>query len=333
MSQKIVAVMGAGGWGTALARLLAENGHKVSLWARRPELAAQIAETRRNEDYLPGIEIPKGVTVTADAAAAVAKAEICILAMPSHGVRSVLMAAASHVPEKAILVSAVKGIENGTLSRMSEVIEQSFIARGAPRIAVLSGPSFALEVASGHPTAVVVASTSHRDAKVVQAACSNDHFRCYTGGDVRGVEIGGAMKNVIAIAAGVVDGLRLGHSTKASLITRGLAEIGRLAQALGGSERTAAGLSGLGDLVLTSTGHLSRNRAVGQKLGEGRELSEAIAMKMVAEGVKTAKSGYELAQKHGVEMPIVTEVWKVLYQQKAPRDGIRDLMSRALKEE
>ena len=333
MSSKTIAVIGSGGWGTAMACLLTDNGHKVTLWARRPEQAERLGAERTNADYLPGIPLPETLRVTASLEEAASSCELCVLALPSHGLRSVLMRLVAHVPEKAILVSTAKGIENGTLVRMTEVIEQSFIARGKPRVAVLSGPSFAREVASRHPAAVVVASESQRDAKVVQNAFSNESFRCYTGSDVVGVEIGGALKNVIAIAAGAVDGLELGASTKAALVTRGLAEIGRLAHAVGGSDRTVAGLSGLGDLVLTCTGQLSRNRSVGQKLGEGRGIEEILEMKTVAEGVKTAKSARELSQKHGVDMPITTEVFKVIYQNKPPRDAIRDLMARALKEE
>lgn len=330
---KHVAVIGAGGWGTAMACLLLENGHKVALWARRPELAERLRASRLNDDYLPGVTIPEKIAITGDLGEAMQGVEVCILAVPSHGMRAVLVALAPHVKDKTILVSAAKGIENGSHARMTEVIEQSLIAQGKPRVAVISGPSFAREVVSGHPTAVVVASASQRDAKVVQGAFSSTRFRCYTSNDVVGVEIGGALKNVIAIAAGAVQGLALGHSTVAALVTRGLAEIGRLAAAAGGQERTVAGLSGLGDLVLTCTGELSRNRAVGQKLGEGKTLPEILEMKMVAEGVKTARSGHELGEKLAVEMPITTEVYRILYRGKSPQEAIRDLMGRTLKEE
>jgi len=333
MTAKRVAIIGSGSWGTAIACLLHRNGHRAKLCARRPELAQKIAIERENDEYLPGIEIPEKIEVTSDLGEAVEGGEICFLVVPSHGMRALLMKLSKQLPEKAILVSAAKGIENGSLARMSEVVEQSFIARGKPRITVLSGPSFAREVAMGRPAAVVIASENLRDAKVVQRALSDSTFRCYTQQDLVGVEIGGALKNVIAIAAGVVDGLDLGHSTKAALITRGLAEIGRLAHALGGDRKTVSGLSGLGDLVLTCTGHLSRNRSFGERLAKGESLETLLQQKTVAEGVKTARAGLDLAKKHSVEMPIVAEVYRVLYEGKDPRRGIESLMSRTLKQE
>ena len=325
-----LAVLGAGSWGTALAAHLARTGHPVSLWARKQRVAALLDQRRVNPDYLPGVKLPEGITATHELAVA-GNADTVFIVVPSAFYRAVCREAAPVLRPGAVLVSATKGLELDTLRRMSEVTAEE--APGHP-LAVLSGPSFALEVARGQPTTVVVASAEAAVAESVQRAVSGRTFRAYTSDDVAGVELAGALKNVIAIAAGIVDGLGYGHNTVAALVTRGLAEITRLAVALGGRADTLAGLAGLGDLVLTCTGGLSRNRQVGRALGSGRSLAEAIASThMVAEGVRTTVAACALAEKAGVEMPIAEKMKAVLYEGLPPRDAVDDLMLRSLKRE
>jgi glycerol-3-phosphate dehydrogenase (NAD(P)+) len=326
-----LAVLGAGSWGTALAALLARGGHRVRLWARDGEVAQAIQDGRVNPGYLPGVTLPEGLGATDDLAAALAGAPTVFVVVPSAYCRAVYARAARALAPGAVLVSATKGLEMDTLRRMTEVAAAE--APGHP-LAVLSGPSFALEVAQGQPTTVVVASAEAVVAQAVQRAVSGRTFRAYTSDDVTGVELAGALKNVIAIAAGILDGLGYGHNTAAALITRGLAEITRLAVARGGRADTLAGLAGLGDLVLTCTGALSRNRQVGRALGSGRPLAEATgSTHMVAEGVRTTLAACALAERSGVEMPIAVQMKAVLYEGKPPRAALEDLMLRSLKRE
>jgi glycerol-3-phosphate dehydrogenase (NAD(P)+) len=326
-----LAVLGAGSWGTALAALLARGGHRVRLWARDGKTARAIQHHRVNAGYLPGVTLPEGLAATGDLVEALAGAPTVFVVVPSPYCRAVYAGAARALAPGAVLVSATKGLEMDTLRRMTEVAAAE--APGHP-LAVLSGPSFALEVAQGQPTTVVVASADAAVAQAVQRAVSGRTFRAYTSDDVTGVELAGALKNVIAIAAGILDGLGYGHNTAAALITRGLAEITRLAVARGGRADTLAGLAGLGDLVLTCTGALSRNRQVGRALGSGRPLAEVTgSTHMVAEGVRTTLAACALAERSGVEMPIAVQMRAVLYEGKPPRDALEDLMLRSLKRE
>jgi glycerol-3-phosphate dehydrogenase (NAD(P)+) len=304
-------------------------GLATRLYVREPELASAIAERRQNPTYLPGVELPEGLHATASLAEAVADAELLLVAVPSEYCRAFYREIAACAPGGAILVSATKGLEADTLRRMTEVAAAE--APGHP-LAVLSGPSFALEVARQLPTAVVVASADHAVAERVQRALATRSFRVYSSEDVAGVELAGAVKNVIAIAAGIVDGLGYGHNTVAALITRGLAEISRLAVALGGRPDTLAGLAGLGDLVLTCTGALSRNRTVGQRLGRGQSLAEASAG-LHPEGVRTTLATAALAERHAIDMPIARQMRAVLYDGKPPREALEELMLRSLKRE
>jgi glycerol-3-phosphate dehydrogenase (NAD(P)+) len=322
-----VAVLGAGGWGTALAVHLGRIGHDVSLWARDAALAADVASQRVNGVYLPGIPLPDNVAVTSALAAALDDTDLVVSAIPTHGCRAVMRAAASKIRPRATIVSAAKGLEGDTLLRMSEVIAQELGAGRA--VVVLSGPSFAIEVAQQMPTAVLAASTHAAATELVQVEFRGPSFRLYGSPDVIGVEIGGATKNVIAIAAGVVEGLGLGRNALAALITRGLAEITRLACAAGGQRETTAGLSGLGDLVLTCTGTLSRNRHVGIELARGRKLEDILAgMKMIAEGVKTTRAALALGERHGVELPITSQMAAVLEGRSDVRTAVDALMVR-----
>jgi len=326
-----LAVLGGGSWGTALAAHLARSGHRVRLWLREPALARTINERRENAAYLPGIALPAGLDATTDLAAATGGAEAVFVVIPSEFCRSIYRQLGPVAREGAVLVSATKGIETGSLSRMTEVAAAE--APGHP-LAVVSGPSFALEVAQGQPTTVVVAAFDMAVAEAVQRALSTRTFRAYSSDDVVGVEVAGALKNVIAIAAGIIDGLGYGHNTVAALITRGLAEMTRLAVALGGRADTLSGLAGLGDLVLTCTGALSRNRRVGQALGAGRTLAEATAeTPMVAEGVRTTLAACALAGRTGIEMPIARQMEAVMYHGKPARDAVEELMLRSLKRE
>ena len=333
-----IAVIGAGAWGTALSIALARKGtHAVRLWAYESEVRESIARRRCNDLFLPDCEIPETVLVTGEYAEALQDAEIVVSVMPSHHCRRMFTDAAAHLRPEMLIVSATKGVENDTLLRMSEVIQQVVEEkRGfAPRVGALSGPSFAKEVARGDPTAVAIASRDADLALCAQREFSDARFRIYTNDDVAGVELGGSLKNVIAIAAGVCDGLGLGHNTVAALITRGLAEITRLVVACGGRRETMLGLAGVGDLVLTCTGGLSRNRTVGVELGKGRRLDDVIAGMhgMVAEGVLTTNAARALSRKHGVEMPITEQMFHILHDGKPARDAIRELMTRPATEE
>jgi glycerol-3-phosphate dehydrogenase (NAD(P)+) len=322
-----VSVLGAGSWGTALAVHLARVGHDVRLWARDPALAADIAVRRANAVYLPDISLPVSVGVTASLEDALKDADIVVSAIPSHGCRDVMRRAAPCLGGQVTIVSATKGLESGTNQRMSEVIAEEL---GSVRpVVVLSGPSFAIEVAQQLPTAVLAASVDDDATELIQAEFRGPSFRLYGSSDVVGVEIGGAMKNVTAIAAGVVEGLGLGHNALAALITRGLAEVTRLVCAAGGHRETTAGLSGLGDLVLTCTGTLSRNRHVGIELARGRSLADILAgMKMIAEGVRTTGAVLALGARYGVELPITVQMADVLEGRSNVRAAVDALMLR-----
>jgi glycerol-3-phosphate dehydrogenase (NAD(P)+) len=322
-----VAVIGAGSWGTTLAIHLARSGHDVRLWVREPELLETMHATGENTMFLPGFVLPESVRPYGTFEEALKGAGLVLSAVPSHGTRDVLRSAAPFIEPSATIVSATKGLEPGTLLRISQVITDELGDRH--RVVVLSGPSFAVEVARQLPTAVCAASTDLRAAEEVQEELRARYFRIYATDDVIGVEIGAALKNVIAIAAGVVEGLGLGHNSLCALVTRGLAEISRLAYALGGCRETLAGLSGLGDLVLTCTGSLSRNRQVGVQLGHGRTLQDILSgMNMVAEGVRTTHAALALGAKHGVELPIAAQMAEVLAGRKAARVAAEDLMLR-----
>lgn len=328
-----IAVIGAGAWGTALSIVLGrKRSHTVRLWAYEREVCDSIAHHRINEPFLPGYAIPEMVTVSNHLEEALAGVEVVLSVMPSHHCRRLFRDMAPLVRPEMLFVSATKGVENDTLSRMTEVITDVVheLAGFRPRLGALSGPSFAREVARGDPTAITVASHDADLAQAVQREFSDPSFRVYTSEDVVGVELGGALKNIVAIAAGMCDGLGLGHNSVAALITRGLAEITRLVVACGGHRETMAGLAGLGDLVLTCTGELSRNRSVGVELGRGRKLADVVAGMhgMVAEGVLTTNAAVGLAHKYGVEMPITQQVHAILHQDKSPRDAIHELMTR-----
>ncbi len=322
-----VTVLGAGSWGTALAVHLARVGHHVNLWARDAALVAEIQARRANAVYLPGVALPSEVNVTNSLGDAVSGRDLVVSAIPSHGCRPVIRSAVPHLASGSVIVSATKGLETDTLLRMSQVIEQE--VAGAHPVVVLSGPSFAIEVANQLPTAVLAASVDSAATELVQHEFRAPYFRLYGSDDVIGVEIGGALKNIIAIAAGVVEGLGLGHNALAALITRGLAELTRVACAAGGRRETLSGLSGLGDLVLTCTGNLSRNRHVGVELARGRPLPEILAgMKMVAEGVRTTGAALALGARYGVELPIATQMQAVLSGDSDVRTAITALMLR-----
>ena len=333
-----IAIIGAGAWGTALSVVLGRKGtHHVRLWAYEKEVCDSIASRRVNDLFLPEYSVPEAVRCSNSHEEVLHGAEIVVSVMPSHHCRRLFTAMRAHLTEKMLFVSATKGLENDSLLRMSEVIGQVVCCDGGfqPRIGALSGPSFAKEVARGDPTAITIASKDSGLAQTVQCEFSDPSFRVYTNDDVAGVELGGSLKNIIAIAAGVCDGLGLGHNSVAALITRGLAEITRLVVACGGRRETMAGLAGLGDLVLTCTGDLSRNRSVGVELGRGRKLPEIIAGMhgMVAEGVLTTNAAVGLARARGVEMPITEQMYAILHNGKAPREAIRELMTRSGKSE
>jgi len=323
-------VVGGGSWGTALAALLARRGHEVRLWTRREAIASAIRATRTNEAHLPGVPLPADLDATSDLERAVANAEVIFVALPSEVCRGIYRELRSLLPGGATLVSATKGLEVDTLQRMTEVAAEEAPGHG---LAVLSGPSFAWEVAREQPTAVVVASRDLAVAEGLQRAVAGRTFRAYSSDDVTGVELAGALKNVIAIAAGIVDGLGYGHNTVAALLTRGLAEITRLAVARGGRADTLAGLAGLGDLVLTCTGGLSRNRSVGQALGRGQSLADALAAVGTAEGVRSTRAACALAAAAGIDLPIALQMRSVLYDNKPPREAVEALMLRSLKRE
>lgn len=325
-----VAVIGAGSWGTTLACLLVEKGYDVSLWSFEKEVAREINSSSTNSTYMPGAILPAGLKATNNLEDAVKKARYILNVVPTQFTRSVFMEAARHLHKDTIIVSASKGIEQKTMLTVSSVIREITGDRGA----VLSGPSFAKEVMNKLPTAVTLASENPDNSLLLQEMFNTRYFRVYTHHDVLGVELGGALKNVIAIASGICDGMGLGHNSRAALITRGLAEITRLGESMGADKRTFSGLSGMGDLVLTCTGALSRNYTVGVKLGQGVKLRDILAAsRSVAEGVATALSAYELSLKQGVEMPIVEQVYKVLYKDKEPGQAVEVLMNRTLRSE
>lgn len=331
MSQT-VAVLGAGSWGTALAIHLARIGHEVRLWGRDCALVEEMSKRRANAVYLADVNFPAALTTTRSLDAALSGAGMVVLAVPSHGLRHVLDGASAFVSTDALVVSATKGLEEQTLLRMSQVV--TLAVPHVREIAVLSGPSFAAELARELPTAVVVASTTNGAVEHVQHEFRSGALRLYGSSDVVGVEIGGALKNIIAIAAGVVEGLGLGHNALAALITRGLAEIARLAVALGAQRDTLAGLAGLGDLVVTCTGNLSRNRRVGIELAHGRTVADIVSStRMVAEGVRTTRAAIELGRQHGVELPIATQMGEVLEGRRDPRSAVYELMGRRQKQE
>ncbi len=329
-----VAVVGAGSWGTALSAVLSKKGHDVRMWAFEPEVAEQITQGRENVSYLPGVKLPENLGSTADLATALQGAEIVVSVSPAQVVGPVMAEAAAHIEDDALIVSASKGIEITTLRRMDEVISEVLSPAQIDRFTVLSGPSFALEVARETPTAVVVASGSADAALAVQDLFQTNYFRVYTGSDVIGVELGGALKNVIALGAGVAAGLRCGHNTLAALVTRGLAEMRRLGVAMGAHASTFSGLAGMGDLFLTCTGTLSRNRTVGYRLGQGKALDTILGeMSAVAEGVATAHAVHDLAARFGVEMPIAEEVFGILTLGTDPEQALKNLMERDPKPE
>jgi glycerol-3-phosphate dehydrogenase (NAD(P)+) len=327
------AVLGSGSWGTAFGKVLADAGTDVILWARRPELAVAMRETQQNADYLPGVLLPGNLTVTDDAEQAVAGADFVVLAVPSQSLRDNLGRVASCLAPGTILVSLMKGVELGTTKRMSEVIcEVADVPAG--QVAVVSGPNLAREIAAGQPAATVVACTDGGAAERLQVACRTGYFRPYTNIDVVGCELGGAVKNVIALATGMAEGMGFGDNTKASLITRGLAETARLGAALGADPMTFSGLAGLGDLVATCTSPLSRNRTFGERLGRGQTVEELLAMKLqTAEGVKSCRSILDLARKHDVDMPITEQVVAVVHEGNTPADMLRSFMTRETRSE
>lgn len=326
------AVVGAGAWGTTLALLLAERVSSVTLWVYEPELAEGIARTRENALYLPGVRLPENILPTSSLEAAVGGQPLVVFVPPSHAARRVFEWSRSALSGSALLVSATKGIEVETLCTMSQVMQQVLPPVHHPRLAAVSGPSFAKEVAAGLPTAVVAAARDAEVARAVQRRLSGGALRVYASTDVLGVELGGSVKNVIAIAAGVVDGLGLGTNARAALITRGLAEIARLGAALGARPATFAGLAGMGDLVLTCTGDLSRNRTLGRRLAEGKPMEEILAAtRTVAEGVNTCRSVVGLAERLGVEMPICQATHRVLFERQEPREAVVQLMTRDLR--
>lgn len=335
-----ISVFGAGAWGTALSQVVAGRGHPTKLWTWLPEHARALSEARENEEFLPGIGLHEGIDPTSSLEEAVVGAELLVVVVPSYAVRKTIQAARPWITDSTRIVCASKGIEQGSLALMTEVIAEELASDGRSRewhlrrLGVLSGPSFAKEVARGVPTNLVAASHDGAFAQLLQETFSTQWLRVYTSVDPVGVEVGGALKNVIAVAAGACDGFALGANTRAGLITRGIAEMGRLASALGGQTITTAGLAGVGDLVLTCTGDLSRNRTLGYKLGQGVSLEEALSTSDgVAEGYVTAKSVYDLARKVGVELPICEQVYLVLYEGKDPSLALQSLLSRPLRAE
>ncbi len=334
---KTISVIGAGSWGTALALVLAENQNNVFLWGHKRRTVRKLQEERQNKKYLPGIQFPDNLKITDDLELCVGQSAIILMVVPSHGLRDVFNKLAAMLPDKAYIISAVKGIENSSLETMTMIMESVLQQRYPEKnceIGVLSGPSFAKEVAQRVPTAVTLGFKNLATAKKLQKVFGNSFFRVYAGCDITGLEISASYKNIIAIAAGVCDGLGYGLNTRAALITRGLTEMTRLGTALGADISTFSGLSGLGDLLLTCTGDLSRNRTVGLKLGQGKKLEEIVKeMKMVAEGIKTTRSIFEIRKKYTVETPILNEVYKIIYQGKKCSLAVSDLLARELKVE
>lgn len=331
---KSLAIVGAGSWGTALAIVLAPNFPSVRLWVYESDLAARMQRSRENDLYLSGFRIPINVDIETGLPGALADAGVVLSVVPSHLVRSIYEQMLPSLTEDMLFVSATKGLEEHSLLRPSEVIHAVVSHRFSPQVATLSGPTFAREVAALNPTTIVIASPDAALNTCIQSAFSRPSFRPYTSLDPVGVEIGGSIKNVVAIGAGVLQGMGFGHNPRAALITRGLAEMTRLAVALGGKAQTLAGLAGLGDLVLTCTGELSRNRSVGLELAKGRKLEEIVgSMRMVAEGIKTTSAAIELGRRHSVEMPIAEQMYQMLHFGLDPREAIRRLMERSLKGE
>jgi glycerol-3-phosphate dehydrogenase (NAD(P)+) len=329
-----VGVVGAGSWGTTLANLLAKKGHAVRLWSFEDDVTAAVNERGENTVYLPGVSLEGNLRATSSLAEAVDQADVVVSVSPSQHVRRVMSEAVEAIRHDALVVSASKGIETRSLETMAEVLEDVMPPPLHRSFCFLSGPSFATEVALEHPTAVTVACRDTVAARRAQDLFQTDYFRVYTSHDVVGVELGGALKNVMALAAGMVAGLGLGHNSRAALITRGLAEMSRLGVALGANPLTFAGLAGMGDLILTCTGELSRNRTVGYALGQGRTLDEVLGeMRMVAEGVETSRAAHALAEREAIEMPIVAEVHAVLFEGRSPADAVRNLMLREPKPE
>lgn len=333
MVQKNISILGAGNWGTTLAVILAEQGHRVKLWEYLPRAAEEIQRTRQNRQFLPGINIPEGVAVGSDLGQSLLRAEICFLVLPSSVLRTVCEQAYPLITGNPVMVSAIKGLEERTHLRMSQVISQT-LKEKAQRLVVLSGPNLASEIARHLPATTVAASSDPAAAEEVQSALMSPYMRVYTGSDVVGAELGGSLKNVIAIAAGIIDGMELGANTKGALLTRGLAEITRLGTALGADPATFAGLTGMGDLITTCSSPQSRNHTVGTRIGQGRKLDDILKkMVMVAEGVNTAKAAYELSKEYLIEMPITEQMYLVLFQNKPPRQAVEDLMTRDPKSE
>jgi glycerol-3-phosphate dehydrogenase (NAD(P)+) len=329
-----IGVVGAGSWGTALANLMASKGFAIDLWVYEKEVISQILESGENQFFLPDIKLSSNLKPLNDLAAVVSGKDLLLVVVPSHVMRETTLKMANHVSEAAIIASASKGIENKTHLTMNGVLQETLPQIPPERLAVISGPSFAREVAQNLPTVVTAASKNMEIAARVQQVLVTPYFRVYTSDDVIGVELGGSLKNVIAIAAGVIDGLQLGLNTRAALITRGMTEIRRLGLKLGANPRTFTGLAGYGDLILTCTGDLSRNHTVGKKIGEGQKVNDILGkMRMVAEGVKTAKSVYNLSRKLGVEMPISHEMYRILYEDLDPKEAVYRLMTRDLKQE
>ncbi len=337
MPVKQAVVVGAGSWGTALAKMLSDKGYQITLWGHRQEHVDEIVSERENRTYLPGFKLSDNLTATADLKEAASNQPVVVMVVPSHGFRDVFQKLLPHLSNNTYVVSAVKGIENDTLMTMDQVMEDELSRLTSPpdlHLGVLAGPSFAKEVAAGVPTAVSVAAKSKEEAVFFQEFFNAPLFRVYACTDLIGLELGGALKNIVAIAAGISDGLGYGTNTRAALITRGLAEISRRGVAMGAEPLTFSGLGGLGDLVLTCTGDLSRNRTVGLKLGQGKNLSTILSeMNMVAEGVMTTRSAWNLAGKMEVEMPILEQVYQVLYKDKPCNEAVIDLLSRSLKQE
>jgi glycerol-3-phosphate dehydrogenase (NAD(P)+) len=331
---KVIGVIGAGGWGIALAKLLADKGGPVTLWCHGAESFRELQDSRESRAYLPGIILPSGIEITRSMAVAVADKSLVLCVVPSHTAREVMASAAPYLSPQAIVLCCTKGLEEGSSKTMGEVLGEIFGETQKQRHAFLSGPSFAIEVARGLPAAVTVAARLEDIARDIQETLSTQNFRVYTSTDIIGVQMGGVIKNIIAIAAGISDGLNLGHNARAALVTRGLVEMTRLAVRMGAEPMTLAGLPGLGDLVLTCAGDLSRNRKVGLQIAEGKSAQEiSRETRMVAEGVRNTRSVYRLAKRLGVETPIVEQMYKVIYESKRPADAVRDLMQRSLKSE
>lgn len=329
-----IGVVGAGSWGTALANLLASKGYAIDLWVFEKDIKDQIQQSGENSVFLPDIKLSSNLHPSNDLAGVVSGKDMVLVVVPSHVMRETTLLMSGHLAKDTIIVSASKGIENNTYLTMTGVIQETLVEIPSHHLAVLSGPSFAREVARNLPTVVTVASEDSATVDLVQQVMATPYFRVYTSDDVTGVQLGGSLKNVIAIAAGVIDGLELGLNTRAALITRGMTEIRRLGVKMGANPRTFTGLAGFGDLILTCTGHLSRNHTVGKKIGQGEKVNDILGqMRMVAEGVKTAKSVYNLSRKLGVEMPISHETYRILYEDLSPKEAVIRLMTRELKQE